>query len=197
MEIKAVIFDFGDVIGHFDIEHFNKFVSLNRGRPSKVKSFFKEYKSEFDKNRINEKEFWTKLSEVTKLNIDWHVIARNNQKNLMIDYYMINIINEIKITKILLSNMDVTTAKQIRSELEVDSLFDDVIFSCDIEKNKLDFEILNKICNKHKINPEEVLFIDDYEGNISKAKDYGFKTILFKDSKELKERLNKEFGLLR
>jgi len=179
------IFDFGGVIGHFDIEHFSKFIDLNGGNSAKIEDFFKNYKSSFDLGKISECDFWTRLGGTVGINLSWKIISENNKKNLMIDYKAVDLIKKINAEKILLSNSDSTTVAQIRAELNLSNLFSEAYFSCELGKNKLDSSILNMICEKHKILPKEALLVDDFEGNIERASDFGFRTHLFKSISEL------------
>ncbi len=50
--IQLIIFDFGDVIGHFDTNHFNEFIEKNGGNSKKVASYFLKNKSLFDIGNI-------------------------------------------------------------------------------------------------------------------------------------------------
>src|SRR3989344_5586418 len=111
-KLKLLIFDFGDVIGHFDIHHFDRFIKVNSGSSDKIRSFFKRNKPYFDRGHISERSFWINLGKTIESDIPWRAIAKNNQKNLMIDYRMVNLIKTIPLTKILLSNMDKTTVSQ-------------------------------------------------------------------------------------
>lgn len=189
-DIKHIFFDFGDVIGHFDIEHFNKFIEQNGGDSSVVESHFKEHKAQFDIDEMSEEEFWTTLGKLTRVQLQWEVIALNNRKNLMIDYRMIELIKQISIPKVILSNMDKTTVQQIREELPLDTLFKKSYFSCELKHNKMTSEILTSVCKENGVKPEEVLFIDDFEGNINIAKEFGFQAIQFTNYSQLKESLS-------
>lgn len=189
MGIKLTIFDFGDVIGHFDINHFNKFIQLNGGDSNKVGTYFKMYKSDFDKNLISETDFWTKFSDFVNVHLDWKIIADNNKKNLMVNHKLLKLILEINSEKIILSNMDITTVSQIKSEIKLQDYFKEWYFSYNLKKNKLDFSILNMICKKYGVNPNEVLFIDDYPENITQAKQFGFHGYQYENIEKLKQEL--------
>ena len=56
---------------------------------------------------------------------------------------------------------------------------------------KPDKEIFNLTLKKLKLNPQQVLFIDDKIENIQGAKKLGIPSILFKNNKDLIEQLTK------
>lgn len=54
---------------------------------------------------------------------------------------------------------------------------DDLVISADIHKIKPDASFYNEVLDKYKINPNELLFIDDNMENIGGAKNVGISTI--------------------
>ena len=69
------------------------------------------------------------------------------------------------------------------------SLFDEVVFSCEIGLMKPDQRIFKVMTKKLGVKMEECLFIDDSRKNIIAAKKLGMQTIRFKDYKILKRKL--------
>lgn len=196
MEIpKILLIDFGDVIGFFDILHFDKFIEQNGGDELKIRKYFKDYKKDFDKDEISEKNFWTNLRKITNVNLPWEIISENNKKNLVIDYRMINLIKKIPIKKILFSNMDRTTVQQIKKELNLSELFDEIIFSCEVGNLKTDKLFLKNLIKRQSISPDEILLVDDSKNNLKKCEELGFETYLFKDYEKFKLDFTKLFKI--
>ncbi|MCF7910769.1 HAD family phosphatase [Candidatus Pacearchaeota archaeon] len=73
------------------------------------------------------------------------------------------------------------------------NFFNPLIISCDVGTRKPETQIFNLALEKLKLNPKEVLFIDNQKWNIKAAKKLGIQTILFKNNKQTIKKLNKLF----
>jgi HAD superfamily hydrolase (TIGR01509 family) len=67
--------------------------------------------------------------------------------------------------------------------------FDHVFNSYAMHKSKRDATVFGDVCSALGIEPKETLFIDDYEGNITRAKAEGLSAILFSGTTAFKEEL--------
>ena len=190
--IKLVLFDWGDVCGLYNLEVFNTFLRKVGCDASLADGHFKEFKSQFDRDRLTEEEFWSKLAQ--KLGFKWHwsLLAQNNKKNLVVNWPLFDYIKELKkkVKVALLSNMDKTSIEAIKSEVRLADYFEQVYFSSEHKTGKLEKAVIDKIINDFKVKPEEMLFIDDFHGNVDKAKAYGMQTVLFVGVDNLKQKVN-------
>ena len=59
------------------------------------------------------------------------------------------------------------------------------------KKIKIDEGVFEYVLDDLNIKADETIFIDDFEGNISRAQECGIKGIVFKDSNQLREELEK------
>ncbi|MEA3508784.1 MAG: HAD family phosphatase [Synergistota bacterium] len=73
-------------------------------------------------------------------------------------------------------------------------LFDPVINSWDTGKTKKDPTSFTDLAAAVDLPPEEILFIDDNEGNVERASAMGLKTILFGDMEQFERQLTEELG---
>ncbi len=71
----------------------------------------------------------------------------------------------------------------------IDPIFDNVYRAKDIGLSKQDTKSYEFIIKELKLDPEEILFIDDSIGNIKAAEKVGINTILFTSNKDLFEKL--------
>lgn len=69
--------------------------------------------------------------------------------------------------------------------------FDSVIISCDVGVRKPNPKIYKLLLKKLKFKPSQCIFIDNQQWNIAPAKKFGFKTILYKNNKQLFKQLEK------
>lgn len=193
MAIKVVIFDWGDVLGFYDLSRFDSFLIANNCNTS-TSDFFRKNKPNFDNGTLSEEQFWTKLKNYLHYKGTWKELATTNQNNLIINFNNLHIIKKIRKTKktALLSNMDPTSVAKIKKEIKLEDYFDKYYFSYEIKQQKMNKTVLKKIISEFNVKPDEVLFIDDFKANIVKATDFGFKTIHYKNEKQLEKELNKK-----
>ncbi len=83
---------------------------------------------------------------------------------------------------------------EIRLGLDVYRHFPIRIISCEVGYEKPDRRIYELALKRLNLSPEEVVFIDDLVEYIRPAREMGFKTILFKDAKQLEREL-KSLGI--
>lgn len=78
---------------------------------------------------------------------------------------------------------------------DVWDLFDGHIFSCDLGMIKQDEGFFEKVLAMTNTNPEDVVYIDDWQKNLDAAKKAGIKeTIKFVTAKDLRDELKLRFG---
>ena len=195
--IKLVLFDWGDVCCLYNLDVFNTFLK-NKGYDQKIAdAHFKELKSQFDRTEISEETFWNELSKKLRFKEHWSVLASENKKNLVVNWSLLDFIRGLKkkVPIALLSNMDKTSIAAIKNEVNLPDYFEKAYFSSEHGMGKLEKPIVDKILKEFKVKPEEILFVDDFPGNIEKAKRIGMQTILFIGADDLKSRL-KEFKVM-
>lgn len=110
--------------------------------------------------------------------------------------------SHFKLNKSLLSKIKTLKKKQYKLALLSDQwhlskkahlsksfekIFHPIILSCDVRIRKPSKKIYELLLRKLKLPPSQILFIDNQEWNIKPAKKMGFKTILFKNNKQLFE----------
>jgi len=98
----------------------------------------------------------------------------------------IDLVKKIKalgIKTAVLSNVSKFGADVIREKNGYDD-FDKVVLSYEVGLRKPEPEIYVLAAKKLNVQPEECIFIDDYEGNLEPAEKLGMKTVLFKTPKQ-------------
>ena len=196
---KNIIFDIGNVLLDFNPKEY-------------LKSKMKEDKVDYVHKEIFESEEWIMLDRGTILEEEAIKIitSRSNGNEELIKiafekwYDILNPIEKtVDILKNLkesgykvyyLSNFHLKAFEHVTSKYNFFNIFDGGVVSYEEKIIKPEKEIYNKIIEKYKLNVNESIFIDDMECNINKAKEVGFKTILFKNPEELMVSL-KEYGV--
>ena len=119
------------------------------------------------------------------------ILSKENLKYMlppkkdMIKYYKILKQRGYKIY--LCSNIIEDTYNYIKDNFEIIQLADGGVFSCFENVSKPNNEIYYNLINKYKIDIKKSIFIDDTKANIESANRMGFKTILFKDIKQIEK----------
>ena len=78
-----------------------------------------------------------------------------------------------------LSNMHYETRDFLLDNYSFFNMFDGGVFSCDVNVIKPSPEIYRHFLNKYQLKPDECIFFDDMEENVSAAEKEGIKSVLF------------------
>jgi len=88
-------------------------------------------------------------------------------------------INELGHGLYFLSNMHKETRNYLLENHGFFDMFDGGVFSCDVNVIKPSPEIYRLFLQRYRLNPEECIFFDDMEENVSAAEKEGIKGVLF------------------
>lgn len=191
-QVKAIIFDYGGVLVKGSIRLFGKMYAPKFG--ANLKEFNKLMIDNWRKARVNNissELFWVNLANFLK--IDKNVFRKDFMDFFGFRDDVLNLIKKLKknYKLALLSNQIEEWLEEIIEKYELDKIFDVIITSYNFKIAKPDIAIFNETVKKLDVNPEECIYIDDLEKNIPPAKKLGMKTILFKNTNQLIEELNK------
>ncbi len=192
-QITTILFDVGGVLLTDFIE--KKVIDLARkyGVNSSVLMRAKEeYRPLADKGQISDTDFWERV--LNSANIK----ATENDWNL--DSYMEEIDGGIELARKLkqngyqiaiLSNDSKQMSEQRRAKYGFDSLFYKIFISSSFGVVKPDPEIFEIALNELKVSPWQCVFIDDRKENIETGQQIGIHSVLFKNSNQAINELNK------
>lgn len=198
---KNIIFDLGNVLLDFRPEEYLK---TKIAEVDKVSEVHKElFQSEewvmLDRGTLTEEE--AKSIIIKNSNKNGHLIklAFENWYELLTPIEdSVKVLKELKDAKYkvyFLSNFHLIAFEYVTTRYDFFNLFDGGIVSYKEKLIKPENGIYKRIIEEYKIKPEESIFIDDSQGNIEGARKLNFETILFKNSKDLRERL-KTYNIL-
>jgi putative hydrolase of the HAD superfamily len=185
--IKAVIFDYGQVIGSSPNTHTRQDIADAFGVSSNlIGEILKENIDQFRKGKLSENQLWQIISE--KLNKPIPTNAddlwrRDFRKKLKISKRMINFVRFLKERNVkvaVLSNNIKPYVEIIRQAGGYDE-FPIVVNSCDVGYSKPQPEIYQLVIDQLKTDPKNILFLDDKLENLTIAKQFGIKTLLITD----------------
>lgn len=202
MAIDAVLFDAGGVL-IVPIENAEFRVG---GRTWKVEEaigaveetdFYQRHWQAAFRGEIPEEELWRGSAQ--EVEPELVRIYRTDEIRAQVNEEVLKLAQELKDTGLkigLLSNNLPGWFEYWDSERNLRDVFDLVILSYETGLIKPDPEIYRLACRELGLSPEEVLFIDDGEKNVSAAQEVGLQGLIFGSNEVLRQDL-KELKLLK
>ncbi len=193
MTIKAVLFDYGNVLCKPQSETDLKEMARCLGSElESVETLYWKLRDEYDLGEVDGKAYWSviakelgispteeQLLQLIELdNLSWtrpnHDMAKWAAK-----------LSEHGIKTAILSNMPISIREYLRG-VEWLPVFDHYTFSCDINAIKPDVEIYHHCLSGVSHAPENSLFIDDREINTGAAASLGINSFVFTNTDALR-----------
>mgnify|MGYP001583958382 CR=1 FL=1 len=200
--IKNIIFDIGGVVvqkGKLNavMKMFAKVV-FGTTNPDffKEERISKDIKEEWEKwrlGKITAKSFFNRQRKKFHLKLSTNKMAyllyHSQKPNKKITHLIKKLNKKYKIYA--LTNHTKEWFSYQKKKYDYDLLFSGVMTSFQAKSAKPDSKIYKELIKRYKLKPQECLFIDDQKENLVTAKTLGMKTILYKDSQQLKKELIK------
>lgn len=184
--IKNIIFDIGNVLADYRLKEF----LLDKGFDAPMikrivkASVASTYWFEFECGKITEKEaFDAFISLDPEIENEIHTAYDNIQGMLVkrdIAIPWIQAIKKAGYNVYYLSNFSEKANNECQDALDFLGYMDGGIMSFRELVGKPDAEIYNRLAQRFNLIPEECVFIDDSEENVSAAKKLGFEGIVYK-----------------
>jgi putative hydrolase of the HAD superfamily len=198
-QIKSVLFDLGNVLAVIDFYKF--WSSLGFSRPEEIAPFADGYTSwtrQFETGFISTSEYLTGLHSVfgCRFTLDQLEQAFANIIQKPVDG-MMDIVKRIsrEHRTALVSNTNEIHYKISLEKFEVLSVLHTHYLSYNLRVMKPAHGFYDAIISDQKIDPSEMLFIDDIADNINAAKNAGMQAVKFEKPGQLEDIL-KTFGVL-
>lgn len=189
--IKAVIFDYGEVMKvSFPLaELISEIFNIPTEEVAAKKDLITPLHRVFEKGQMQEKEFWEKISLILKrpaLENFKEISRKVYGGNFHLRKEMQDFVKKLKkdgFKTAVLSDVSDFAIDVIRENNGYDG-FDVEVLSCVERMIKPDSNIYELTIKRLGVKPDECVFIDDKEINLSAAKNLGIKTVLFKNSEQ-------------
>ncbi len=189
--IKGMVFDLDGVYFKNGTKNFLSNLSLKYGiSPEEAKEVYlksnlmKSYKS----GEVSGREFWEWAIKQWGIDATPNELLKLLEEGYEINRKAVNIIKRIRgkgIKSIVCSNNFKERINLLEKRFKFQKDFDYVILS--YKYGMLKPELLEKVVEETKMEPGEIVIIDDGEETIKAAKELGYKTILCKDPDMLEE----------
>ncbi len=184
--VKVILFDFGGVIAEEGFREGLMAIALLNGLSPET--FFKiasstVYDSGYVVGKADESSYWSLIRERTGITQSDTELRREILRRFQLRPWMLEIVRELRKKGHVVGILSDQT--QWLDELDCRdrffSEFDVVFNSYHLGMGKKDPVVFVKVAEKLGVQPSEILFIDDNNGNIERARSVGLSTILYRD----------------
>jgi putative hydrolase of the HAD superfamily len=197
LSIKAVIFDYGQVISlpqdPAAIDRMAEIAGVERGR---FESTLWALRDEYDRGTIDARGYYSRVFSELSIDIDMNRIDEiietdfNSWKNINVETAtLMEDVKKAGYTVGILSNMPHDFLAWARKNLPVFSLPQVGLFSCEVNLVKPEEAIYQKLLSMLGFKAEEVVFFDDKIENVKSAGVLGIKALLWKDAENARREL--------
>jgi glucose-1-phosphatase len=189
-DIRAVVFDFGNVIINIELERtYKAFSELTFKSPEKIKALFaqNEVFKNYEIGKFNDDEFRDVIRQVCgyplnddEINQAWNALLLNIPQNRW--EYLDELQHRLPIYLLSnTSNIHIKKCKQLAKNWfgisDFTSIFKKAYLSYEIQMFKPDYNIYQYVIDDLNLKPEQILFFDDNADNIAAALDMGIKAV--------------------
>jgi putative hydrolase of the HAD superfamily len=203
--IRAVIFDFGGVLGlPQDPARVASMASLCGLSIEKFRSAYAVDRSELDRGTLSAEEYWARILESGGVEADPDLIARIEHEDSLgwtgVNQTVVDWGAELRAAGYLtaiLSNMPPTKLSFMRAAGSFGWIddFRPAVFSCEYLLVKPEPEIYRICLDKLAVEPDQCIFLDDVLQNVEAARALGIHALHFRSPAEAVSALNGHWGL--
>lgn len=199
--IKALVFDLGNVLIYFDWKIAEKRLNeIENGFGTRTTKFLKENNSiikDLEKGKLSEEDFLETIKSNLNSAIDKITIAKIFSEIFWENVELTKLLPDLRknYNLFLLSNTNIIHRKFGWDHYNFLKNFNKLFLSYEIGHVKPEEEIYKFVINEIKLNPAEVLYIDDIEEYVIAAKNLGWNAVQFKSNEKLIEDL-KNFNVI-
>jgi epoxide hydrolase-like predicted phosphatase len=196
MTIKATIWDFSRVLLQPLMADPHTFIAHELGiDPLKFANYFNgEENARMDLGEESETEFYRRVIREQGLEMDaLHIFERYFFDLFNVNEELINYIRKSRpqFKTAICSNFSSLLRPLLEKKWKIIDVFDVLVISNEVKLLKPDPRIYQLTLERLHVKPHEAVFIDDTEKNVAGAQALGIHGILFKDTRETIEEINK------
>ena len=201
--IRALVLDYGGVISKpQNPDNVNNILQILRQDDNDFGNVYKSKRENYDNGQLSGEEYWLSIILHYSLELSDSQVTNLIQEDVkswtQINDSMIQFIKESrgKLHKLaIISNMTRDILVFMKKHFQWLELFDELIYSGEIGKNKPDKRIYEACLSRLEIPPQECLFVDDSVENVHGAMKSGMEVIHFKSFFQFWQELDKNFRL--
>lgn len=193
--IRAVLFDFGGVLAEEGYKNGLRAIAVDNGITPKelvAAAFEINYETGFILGKVRDDVFWENIREKYSIEGSDQKLTEEILSRFILRPWMLDIVKELKehgiITGILSDQCH--WLDELDRKYNFFKLFDHVFNSYHIGISKIDPGVFDLASKEINIPHENILFIDDHEAHIIRAKSKGMNSILYTDKTSFTREFN-------
>jgi putative hydrolase of the HAD superfamily len=193
MPIRAVIFDYGEVLCTPDLAAHRRLLELTGLDHETFERFYWRDRHDYDLGNVDGPAFWQKFARDAGLTFTPETIAALIENDVLlwvsVDERMLAwaaALQQAGILTAILSNMVPEILRYMRQEFAWLANFTQQTYSCEFHIAKPDPAIFTWTCGQLAVRPDEALFVDDRLINVEAAEKVGLHAIHFRGIDQLR-----------
>jgi putative hydrolase of the HAD superfamily len=195
-KIDAVLFDFGGVIAEEGFKQGLTVIAKANGfnEDEFVRAAFDTiYSSGYVQGKGDESSFWNALRQNTGVKGDDAALRNEIFSRFILRDWMIDLVKKLKASNIKVGILSDQTDQldKLDKKYHFFRNFDYIFNSYHLGKGKRDQSLFNDVAKAVKTEPSRILFIDDDPGHVNRARQNGWKAILYVDRESFKKDFEK------
>lgn len=195
MVIKTIMFDWGGVCAKGKLgQVLGKQLSPKLKRHHKtITSAYLKYCWDYQIGKLSAKKFWMKVQEELNTNHDHDKLVKHHVTARKLNKGVVELIGKLRqnYNVILVTNTYKEYYEHSNKKYGIDKMFDDIILSYKVKSRKPELRMYKEALKRSKCKANECVFIEDKDKHLVPARKLGMKTILYKNQKDLKNRLKR------
>jgi HAD superfamily hydrolase (TIGR01509 family) len=196
MTVKCFTFDFGGVIAEEGFRDGMTAIALRFGLdPVKTvkMAFILVFEARFVEAGCTERELWDLFRKRTGIMADDATLREMVLSRFVVRPWMLDLARSLREQGFIVAMLTDQAGwlKELDMKTPFLHLFDPVINSWETGKTKKDPSSFTDLAIAVGLDPENIVFVDDNEGNIERAASKGLKTILYRDRESFEEEMRK------
>lgn len=195
--IKIVIFDFGGVLGsdanNWEI-NFKEILDRTNLSVEEIDQIWKRHWPEMSVGKEGLNDLLDDISVSSKNKIDVGVLRKIYYENVSLDEHILKLALRLKqqgMRLVIVANESREGMDNKTKRFSLEKVFDNIYCSAVVGLTKPNPAMFSYVMRDLCAKPEQVVFIDNRQGNVDAANKLGIKSILFKNVNQLEDDLKK------
>jgi HAD superfamily hydrolase (TIGR01509 family) len=155
------------------------------------------YETGYILGKGSEGSFWNAMREKTGIQGDDASLKHEILSRFILRDWMIDLVKKLKAENLIVGILSDQTdiLDKLNARFDFFKWFDYVFNSYHLGKGKWDISLFDDIAGLLKTPPDRILFIDDDTGNVERARQKGWKAILYTNAEALRLEMDKAFRM--
>jgi len=195
--VRAFVIDFGGVLADEGFrEGLEAIAGMNGLDPEEFFSVARNliYESGYVTGKIDEHAYWEEVRLKTKVRNDDKELRREILNRFRLRPPMLQEIKRIKATGAIVALLSDQTdwLDEVNRQTPFYHYFDHIFNSFNMKKSKRDSTLFDDVARQLAVKPQEILFVDDTNENVERARARGWRTLRFTNVEDFRKALKEE-----